>query len=181
VTVAAEVFTARGYEAGSLDDVAEAMGLRKASLYYYVKKKSDLLRLVFDRAITTALEQVDALAHLEDPAERLAALIRHQAHLVVGDPSLFAVFFDHRAGLTDEALAEIEPKERQYVRHFVVAVEAAMDAGVLPAADPRMVAHALLGMTSWSYKWFDPARNTPDEFAEACVRLVLNGSTPASK
>ena len=32
-----------GYEAGSLDDVAAALGLRKASLYYYVERKSDLL------------------------------------------------------------------------------------------------------------------------------------------
>ncbi|MCU1455171.1 MAG: hypothetical protein JWN46_3317 [Acidimicrobiales bacterium] len=173
VTVAAEVFTAQGYESGSLDDVAAALGLRKASLYYYVKKKSDLLRLVFDRAITTALEQVEALGHIEDPKDRLSALIRHQAHLVVRDPSLFAVFFDHRAGLTDEAMADIEPNERRYVRHFVSAVGAAMDAGHIAKADPRTVAHAVLGMTSWSYKWFDPARDSADGFAEACVALVF--------
>lgn len=173
VTVAAEVFREKGYDAGSLDDVAAALGLRKASLYYYVKRKSDLLRLVFDRAITSALREVDTLAHITEPRDRLMALIRHQALLVVGDPSLFAVFFDQRSGLEAQDLAEIKQKERHYVRHFVVAVEAAMDAKVIPKGDPRVVANALMGMTSWAYKWFDPKRDSAETFAAACVALII--------
>jgi AcrR family transcriptional regulator len=173
VTVAAEVFRAKGYEAGSLDDVAAALGLRKASLYYYVKRKSDLLRLVFDRAITSALTEVEQLAHITDPRERLAALVRHQALLVVGDPSLFAVFFDQRAGLEREDLADIGTKERRYVRQFVDAAEAAMDAGVIPRGDARVVALSLIGMTSWAYKWFDPSRDSPEDFAAGCAALIV--------
>jgi AcrR family transcriptional regulator len=173
VGVAADVFQSQGYEAGSLDDVAAALGLRKASLYYYVKKKSDLLRLVFDRALTVALTEVETLAHLTDPKEKLTALIRHQALLVVSDPSLFAVFFDQRAGLEKEDLADIGRKERRYLRQFVLAVEAAMAADVIPPGDPRMVANAIIGMTSWSYKWFDPRRDTAEDFAELCCRLVV--------
>lgn len=173
VSEAAKVFHANGYEAGSLDDVAAALGLRKASLYYYVKRKSDLLRLVFERAISTALDEVDRLAQIDDPKERLIALIRHQANLVTGDPSLFAVFFGHRSGLQASDLAEVSRKERRYVRQFVLAVEAAMEAGVLPAGDPRLVANAIVGMTSWSYKWFDSRRDSQKDFADTCVALVI--------
>ena len=88
VSEAAKVFHASGYEAGSLDDVAAAIGLKKASLYYYVKRKSDLLRLVFERAITVSLSEVDQLAAVADPRERLAGLIRYQATLVASDPPL---------------------------------------------------------------------------------------------
>jgi TetR/AcrR family transcriptional regulator, cholesterol catabolism regulator len=173
VTVASKVFHANGYEAGSLDDVAAALGLRKASLYYYVKRKSDLLRLVFERAITAALSEVDRLAEITDPKERLAALIRHQAMMVTRDPSLFAVFFGQRSGLETQDLADIGLKERRYIRQFMVAVEAAMKAKVLPRGDPRLVANAIVGMTSWSYKWFDPRRDSPELFADNCVRLVI--------
>ncbi|HVU72875.1 MAG TPA: TetR/AcrR family transcriptional regulator [Mycobacteriales bacterium] len=173
VSVAAVVFRTNGYEAGSLDDVAAALGLRKASLYYYVKKKSDLLRLVFDRAITVALTEVETLAHITDPRERLAALIRHQALLVVRDPSLFAVFFDQRAGLEKADLADIGRKERRYLRQFVLAVEAAIDAKVIPPGDPRMIANSIIGLTSWSYKWFDPRRDSPEAFADTCCALVI--------
>jgi AcrR family transcriptional regulator len=173
VRVAADVFQAHGYEAGSLDDVAAAMGLRKASLYYYVKRKSDLLRLVFERAITVALTEVETLAHLADPRERLAALIRHQALLVTRDPALFAVFFDQRAGLEHADLADVGRKEHLYLRQFVLAVEAAMAAGVIGPGDPRLVANAIIGMTSWSYKWFDTRRDSPETFADTCVAVVL--------
>ena len=175
VTVAAGVFRERGYDAGSLDDVAAALGLGKASLYYYVKRKSELLRLVFDRAITVALAEIDAIYAIPDPRKRLVAMIRHQALLVVGDPSLFAVFFDQRTGLEPADLAEIRTKERRYARQFVLAVEAAMEAKVIPAADPRIVANSIIGLTSWAYKWFDPARDSAEEFAETCVGMIVRG------
>jgi len=28
-------------------------------------------------------------------------------------------------------------------------------------------------MTSWTYKWFDPARHNADEFAETCIDFLL--------
>lgn len=173
VGVAADVFRTSGYEAGSLDDVAAALGMRKASLYYYVKKKSDLLRLVFDRAITMSLTEVEALAHITDPRDRLLALIRHQALLVVRDPALFEVFFDQRAGLDKADLAEIGRKERLYLRQFVLAVESAIDAGVIPRGDPRMIANSIIGFTSWSYKWFDLRRDSPETFADLCCALLV--------
>lgn len=173
VSEAAKVFHANGYEAGSLDDVAAALGLRKASLYYYVERKSDLLRLVFERAISAALGEVDRLAQIEDPKERLTALVRHQAILVSGDPSLFAVFFGQRSGLQASDLADVSRKERRYLRQFVLAVEAAMEAGVVPPGDPRLVANAIFGMTCWSYKWFDARRDSQEDFAKTCVSLVI--------
>ena len=62
IETAARVFHARGYETGSLDDVAAEMDLRKASLYYYVDSKAQLLYWVFDRAISLALERLDQLS-----------------------------------------------------------------------------------------------------------------------
>lgn len=172
ITVATEVFRERGYEAGTLDDVAAAMDLRKASLYYYVKSKSELLRLVFDRAISRSLQQIEEYLAIADPHERLVALVRHQALTVASDPALFGVFFDHRSGLAPQDLAEIAAKERVYVRHFIRAAEDAMEVGALPIGDPRMVADTLIGMASWVYKWMDPDRDDPERFAELCARLV---------
>jgi AcrR family transcriptional regulator len=173
VSVAAEVFRSRSYDAATLDHVAAALGLSKASLYYYVNKKSDLLRLVFDRAITAALTEVEALAHITDPRERLIALIRHQVMLVLREPSLFAVFFDQRTGLEKSDLAQIGLKERRYLRQFVLAVEAAMEADVIPRRDPRLMANSIIGLTSWSYKWFDPRRDSVEEFADTCCALIV--------
>lgn len=173
VDTATRVFHEQGYDAGSLDDVAAVMGLRKASLYHYVRSKAQLLYLIFDRAITLSLKRLDELSEISDPRLRLATLIEHQVRMVADEPSLFAVFFDQRPRLDGSFDGDIRQKERAYVRRIAEVVEAAVASEDIPRVDGRYAAHALLGMTSWVYKWFDPARDHPEDMARTMVRLVL--------
>ncbi len=173
IDTAAEVFRAKGYDAGSLDDVAAALDLRKASLYYYVRSKAELLYLIFDRAITLALSRLEEILAVEDARQRLALLIRHQVLTIAGEPGLFTVFFDQRAGLDHERAQEIRAKERHYLGVYAKAVAQATSESVIPPVDARYAAQAIIGMTSWIYKWLDPKRDDPEQIADTCVRLIL--------
>lgn len=173
VEVAAKVFQAKGYDAGSLDDVAAALDLRKASLYYYVRSKAELLYLVFDRAISVALADLEKIATSGTPAERLEKLVRHQVTTVASDPSLFAVFFDQRPRLNADYETDIRVKERRYLQLYVETVEAAIASKTISVKDPRYAAQLLLGMANWTYKWVDPDRDDIDALADAAVQLVL--------
>lgn len=184
IETAVQVFHESGYEAGSLDDVARAMDLRKASLYYYVDSKAQLLYLIFDRAISSALERLDELSAIEEPAQRLAAFVEHQVSMVADERSLFAVFFDSRPRLDASYEEQIRDKERRYYGRFVDAVRAAAAAGTIPPIDPRYGAQALLGMTSWTYKWYQPGEHDIAAVARDYVRLVLRtdpGAPPPSR
>ncbi|HVW45125.1 MAG TPA: TetR/AcrR family transcriptional regulator [Amycolatopsis sp.] len=171
-----KVFHDQGYDSGSLDDVAAALDLRRASLYHYLRNKAQLLYFIFDRALTIALQRLDELAGIADPRQQLGALIAHQVRMVANDPSLFAVFFDERPRLDDAYREQIATKERDYVHRFASMVTQAVTAGELSEVDPRHAAHALIGMTSWIYKWFDPARDDPDDIARTMIRLVLGAN-----
>lgn len=175
IDTATVVFHENGYDAGSLDDVAAVLGLRKASLYHYVRSKSHLLFLIFDRAITLSLRRLDELAYIADPRLRLATLIEHQVRIMAEEPSLFAVFFDQRPRLDGSFDVDIRKKERAYVRRIAEVIGQAVVAGDLPEVDRRHAAHAVLGMTSWVYKWFDPARDDIGDVAETMTRLILPG------
>ncbi len=175
VETAARVFREKGYDAGSLDDVAGALGLRKGSLYYYVRSKAELLYLVFNRAISRSLDRLDECEQIEDPRDRLAALIRHQAVSVAEEPSFFSVFFDQRPRLAATYETEIRVKERHYLHVFAEAVAAAVKEGTIIPVEPRYGAQALLGMTSWVYKWFEPGRDDIEQFVQSCVDLLLCG------
>lgn len=174
VQTATAVFRRDGYDAGSLDDVAAELGLRRASLYHYVRSKAELLHLVFDRAISTALDRLEDLILIGDPRQRLAALIRHQVILISEQPEMFTVFFDNRPRLDDTYEDDIRSKERRYVSIFAEAVKSATAGGVLPPLDARYAAQALLGMTSWTYKWFDPHRDDPDKIVATLTGLILH-------
>jgi AcrR family transcriptional regulator len=179
VDVAATLFQAKGYDAASLDDVAAALDLRKASLYYYVRSKAELLYLVFDRAISRALEDIQAIATTGSAAERLRKLIRHQVVTVASDPSLFAVFFDQRPRLESGYEGEIRDKERRYLHMYVDVVQAAIADQTITVDNPRYAAQLLLGMATWTYKWFDARRDDADAIADAAIQLVLDDAPPS--
>lgn len=174
IETATVVFHERGYDSGSLDDVAAALGLAKPSLYHYLSSKNQLLYFIFDRALSTAILRLEALSMIDDPRQRLAALIAHQVRMVAGEPTLFAVFFDSRPRLDDEYAALIDRREHEYIGRFAGLVEQALPAEAA-ADEVRYTTHALIGMTSWIYKWFDPARDDRDEIARRMIRLVVSG------
>lgn len=173
VEVAVQVFRAKGYESGTLDDVATELGLRKASLYYYVRSKAELLYLVFDRAISSALRELERCATSGSTTDRVERLVRHQITTVATDPSLFAVFFDQRPHLDAGYEADIHAKEQRYLKLFMETVQVAIDDGVLDVRDTRHAAQLLLGMTNWTYKWIDPDNDDVDGITDDAVRLVL--------
>jgi len=177
IDTAIRVFHANGYESGSIDDVASSLDLRKGAIYHYFPSKAHLLFSIFDRAITTALVRLEEFDRIADPVERLTALIRHQATIVATEPDLFTVFFDQRPRLDEEFEREIRVKERRYLRSFETAAEAAIAAGALPPAEPRYAAQAILGMTSWTYKWLRPGVDSVETAAEVMVRLLIRSST----
>lgn len=178
IDTATEVFHVRGYVAGSLDDVAAALDLRKASLYHYVASKGELLFLIFDRAISLALKRLDDLVVIQDPAERLASLISHRVSLIAEQRNLFSVVFENRPRLNEDYEDRIKTKEQEYLRHFVDAVAFASHSGVIPNIDPRIGAQAILGMSSWVYQWFDPEEDDAAELAVDFVELILSARLP---
>jgi signal transduction histidine kinase len=137
------------------------------------------LYLIFDRALSLALQRLDELADIADSRHQLAALIAHQVRTVGNEPSLFAVFFDQRPRLDDTFSEQIIHKEREYVRRITAMVTRAIEAGELSDVDPRHATHAIIGMTSWLYKWFDPAHDDPDEIARTMIRLILGDDADA--
>jgi AcrR family transcriptional regulator len=175
---ASEVFDAKGYEAGTLEDVAQAMGMRKAGLYHYVRSKSHLLFLLFDRAWELGFRRIAEVRDIEDPGERLAALVRGHVDLIAEQKSLFTVFFGHRPRFDDAAEQNFLERERRYVGVFARAVRDAADAGLIPRVDPRRGAMALLGMTSWVYKWYDARSMNAEEIGDDFVLLLLRQSPP---
>ncbi len=167
------MFHEKGYDNGTLDDVADALDLRRASLYYYVQSKANLLNMVFQRGLDVALAEFEEILKIEDPAARLEALIRRHVEIIAGEPTLFSVFFDHRTRLEPQYEQEIRLRERRYVDAFEQAVRAAVAAGVLEAAKPEYTTQAIFGMITWCYKWFRADRHNINQFADACVQLVL--------
>lgn len=76
----AELFTTRGYAGTSTRMIAEAVGIRQASLYHHFKTKDDILESLLEDTVVAPLEKAQELAGADGPALlRLQALAAFDA------------------------------------------------------------------------------------------------------
>src|SRR6187399_1379628 len=77
IDAAAKVFAERGYHGATTQDIADVLGIRQASLYYYFPSKEVALEVVCARSAEGFLTTAQAIAAGPGtPTERLSALIR---------------------------------------------------------------------------------------------------------
>ncbi|MGW5522457.1 TetR/AcrR family transcriptional regulator [Gordonia sp. NPDC003950] len=80
----AELFVRHGYSGTSTRMIAEAVGIRQASMYHYFKNKDDILADLLEATVVPSLERARELLVGDDPAmDRLLDLARYDAGQLV--------------------------------------------------------------------------------------------------
>ncbi|MGH2365040.1 MAG: TetR/AcrR family transcriptional regulator [Chloroflexota bacterium] len=170
---AAEVFASKGYETATLDDVAIALDMRKASLYHYVTSKSNLVGLLFVRAFQAGMQRLEEAARAVDARQRLIAIIRVFVDEMADHPGLIAAFNGHRPVFHDERDEQFKANDDRLMDIVTQAVTAATAANALPEVNPRYAALAIIGMVSCVHVWYDPAHDlAADQVAANMLRLL---------
>lgn len=146
LTQAAALFLAKGYKGVSMKEIAEAVAVTSAALYYHFPKgKEDLfttmIQTVFVDEGVAGIDQ--ALAATEDVRERLTLLTSALLTLPL-DERLSALFRDAREHLKDPAHQQVILSLLDRIRRQVTGLfQAAHDAG---AIRPDLPVNALVGL-----------------------------------
>ena len=72
--VATQLFAEKGYDATSLREIAERLGITKAALYYHFRSKDDILRALLEPMNTVVTELLERLEAAPDVAGWVDAL-----------------------------------------------------------------------------------------------------------
>ncbi len=165
---ATRLFRERGFHATSMQDLAEALGMNRGSLYHYIESKDDLLWAIVDGGFRTLEERVLPLLDADAPGtERLAAAI--EAHLAVASErtdELTLLQMERRA-LSPERLAEIIRRRDAYEAAFRRAIRDGVATGDLRPVNERMASIAVLSLCNWFTQWYRPdGPMTPGEIAD---------------
>ena len=178
VDAAANVFAERGYHGTTTQAIADVLGLRQASLYYYFPSKEAALELVCERGVDGFVESAEAiLAGAGTPLEKLAALIA--AHLTpnVSKRDYVKVFINERRYLPDASRRRIGRKSRRIERCFEEVIRTGIaDGSVREGADVRLTMLAVLGMMNSVINWrADDQEANMDRIAAELGQLVVAG------
>ena len=177
-SAALRLFTEKGYHATSMQDIADAVGLYKGSLYHYISGKEELLERVFERAMDTLLAEMEAIvadASLS-PATQLRMVVEAHIRAVTENLEALTVYLHEFRALTSASFETVR-RQRERYRELVEAVMArGVAVGEFVTADVGIAALGLLGMCNWLAQWYRPggrlsARQIADQFSE----LLING------
>ncbi len=157
LAAAARLFASQGYTATTMQQVAEAAGVGKATLYHYVRDKPALLAAIAGGHVARLVALVDEVA-AEAARERLAAE-PHLARLIERFLRAYAnAQNEHRVLTEDVKFLPASEREallagqRRVVQAFADAVSA-IRPELAPARLAKPVAMLLFGMINWTFTW----------------------------
>ena len=174
---AAQVFRKKGFHGASMQDIAEAVNLQKASLYHHVSSKQEILLAILNRALELLLERFSAISDQRLPAdEKLRQMIHAYLQILTENTDLSAVLlFEHRS-LERRQHARHVPNRDKFEALWRNVLEEGVKAKLFKCDDPALSARATLGILNWTITWYHP--NGPlgiAEIADHYSTLLLNG------
>ena len=171
---AVAVFIERGYEATSMDTLAERLGVTKSAIYHHVRSKVELLELALDRALDGLFAVLPAAD--QGPAiDRLEAVVRGSVRVLTAELPFVTLLLRVRGN--SEVEAKALGRRRDFDRAVTELVRACVAEGsVRPDVDPALTSRLLFGTVNSLTEWYRPGGDlSPDDLADGLVTTLFSG------
>ena len=176
---ATRLFIKKGYHQTSMRDISKATGLPIGQLYCYIKKKEDILFLVFD-VFYSNLEKIlqeEANLKLEHPEEQLRSALHRS--LEVGQRFSDEMMFIYRESrfLPKKELKIALLRESRVIRFFEKILARGNQMGVFNVEDPYFTAGMIVFQSFINHQqnWYFSGRYTPEERIGQLETYILQG------
>ena len=178
LNVAARLFHEKGVKATSLAEIGDKLGMNKASLYYYVKSKDDLLARVIFRASQRLRDLAEGIAADTAPPDlALERLVRTHCETILDHPNEFGTVICQRRYMSDNVLPEISDRERAYTDGVKSLISRGIDAGLFRPMQASVATQLVLDSINSLLRWYRPAgalnRNQAIEEIVSFIRNAL--------
>lgn len=174
---ASVLFSARGYQATSIRDIARELDLQGGSLYAHVASKEEVLWEIVTRAADAFLAGVRPIAESDaPPIDRLRAMIATHVEIVISRRSQSTVFFQDWQHLSPARRDEIIRLRDEYEGLFRRVIAEGISSGDLRVVDSKLTAIYLLSALNGIPGWYrEDGDRSPGELARGFSDLLLSG------
>jgi TetR/AcrR family transcriptional regulator, cholesterol catabolism regulator len=176
---AATLFAQKGYAAASTREIAGILGIRKASLYYHIENKEDLLYAICKSSLDQIRRDVaEALGKVGDPLERTRTLVRAHIKSLVRDQIAHSVAVGEMHALSGARLKEVIALRDAYEELVRSVLQDARKAGVLrDDISVKYLCLILLGLLNRVEMWYRrEGALSPDQLARVFEAIFLTGA-----
>jgi AcrR family transcriptional regulator len=174
---AARIFSEKGYHATSMNDIAEAVSLQKASLYYHFENKQEILITLLDHAldlINSRLESV--IIQPLTPEEKLRKAMITYMETIAEYQSLAAVLLLELRSLDPTLKARHATQREKFENIWKDMIREGKRQGKFHSIDPSITGRAILGVMNWSVTWYSSSGpKSASEIANLFADILLKG------
>ena len=174
---AAAMFREKGFNATSMRDLAESVGVEAASLYNHIKSKNEILEAIcFDVAnrFNTNMEAIEAST--QKPINKVETLLRFHIGQMIENYEEVYVSDREWKHLSEPYLSNFHNQRRSYRKRFAAIIEDGIRKNEIKKIDAptavMIVLHAVSGIESWHRS---KAKMNAGELEDNMVMIMIDG------
>ena len=174
---AAEIFHEQGFDATSMSNIAAAVDLTKAGLYYYIESKEDLLFAIMHYAMERLeTEVIEPSRAVEDAEQRLRSILARHGQLLTEGNKAITILTDEIEGLKPKHRKQILDRKRVYFDFVRDTLEALQAEGKLRDVSTTVATFSLFGTLLWLPRWFDTSgRLSSQQVIDEIITISTGG------
>ena len=183
VRIAAQLFRDRGYTSTRLIDIANAAGLDRATVYYYVGSKEELFRESIEGVLDANLAQAEAVSaekSIDAKARIRQIVVQMIASYEQNFPQMHVYIQEQMHQVAHEETEwaqDIARKTKRFETIVMNLIKEGIERGEFrPDIPVRLAANALFGMINWTHRWHVPGRGlSASDISNAFSQIFCDG------
>lgn len=155
VAVASRLFNEKGYKAVSMRDIAQAMGIKAASLYNHIQGKQEILStLILEVAQEFTVGMNTVISSDATPVQMITNVIEMHIDITVNYSEGLAALNNDWMHLENDDLISFVKMREDYEENFRSIIKKGIEAGEIKSRHPEVILFSILSTLRTLYLWY---------------------------
>lgn len=176
IDAASALYAKKGFTATSIEEIAEEAGVSLPVTYHYVKKKSEIMRMIMEDVLSTFQESlINEIKGIEDPEERLAIAVVLYFRVVEQHREKALLIYQKSSSLDKASRGRVMQLEVDVSNIFAAIIREGIEKGVFREVDVDLMAYNILvAAHMWILKgWHFKKRLSLDKYIDLQLGFIL--------
>jgi AcrR family transcriptional regulator len=176
IDTASILYVKKGFTATSIEEISEMAGVSLPVTYHYVKKKSEIMKMIMEDALNTFRDNLTKeIKGIDDPEEKLAIAIILYFRVMDGQGEKVLLMYQKSSSLEKASKTKVMQLEVQVSEIFSRIIEEGIKVGIFRAVDVDLMAYNIILMAHmWVLKrWHFKNRLSLNKYIDQQLAIIL--------
>ncbi|MFP3912797.1 MAG: TetR/AcrR family transcriptional regulator [Desulfobacteraceae bacterium] len=177
IDAASTLYARKGFNATTIEEISEKAGVSLPVTHHYVKKKSEIMRMIMEDVLNIFRENLlDMIRGIDNPEEKLAIAIRLYFRVVDQQREKALLIYQKSNSLDKASKGRIMQLEVEVSDIFNEMINEGITYGIFKPVDVDLMAYnILIAAHMWVLKhWHFKHRLTMEKYTELQLEMILN-------